>query len=77
MAETIYTRDGKMHVLIGSTTPVSIVREYCGDGVVHAIRELIFGLCEDIECTAEMSDMEIDDLTEVRTCVSAIMAIFD
>lgn len=31
MAETIYTPDGKVHVLVGATTPESIVREYCGD----------------------------------------------
>lgn len=77
MAETIYTRDGKMHVLAGSTTPLSIVREYCGDEVVQAIHKKIFGLCEDIECTAEMSDMEMDDLTEVKTAINAILAIFD
>ena len=33
MAETIYTKDGKCHVLLGSTTPVSIIRDYCGDEV--------------------------------------------
>ena len=31
MAETIYTKDGKCHVLLGSTTQVSIIRDYCGD----------------------------------------------
>ena len=31
MAETIYTPDGKLHVLIGSTTLLEIVREYAGD----------------------------------------------
>lgn len=31
MADTIITKDGKVHVLLGSTTPVSIIREYCGD----------------------------------------------
>ena len=33
MADTIVTKDGKCHVLLGSTTPVSIIREYCGDEV--------------------------------------------
>ena len=33
MAETIITKDGKCHVLLGSTTPVSIIRDYCGDEV--------------------------------------------
>lgn len=30
MADTIYTPDGKMHVLLGSTTMESIIREYAG-----------------------------------------------
>lgn len=33
MAETIITKDGKRHTLLGSTTPVSIIRDYCGDEV--------------------------------------------
>ena len=33
MAETISTKDGKCHTLLGSTTPVSIIRDYCGDEV--------------------------------------------
>lgn len=31
MAKTVYTPDGKMHVLVGSTTPVSLIREYAGN----------------------------------------------
>ena len=31
MADTIYTPDGKMHVLLGSTTMESIIREYAGE----------------------------------------------
>lgn len=33
MAETLITKDGKCRVLLGSTTPVSIIRDYCGDEV--------------------------------------------
>lgn len=33
MAETIITKDGKCHTLLGSTTIVSIIQEYCGDEV--------------------------------------------
>lgn len=35
MAETIYTKDGKCHTLLGSTTPASIIRDYCGDAVAE------------------------------------------
>lgn len=41
MAETIYTPDGKMHVLVGSTTLESIIREYAGDDAANAVRDLL------------------------------------
>ena len=40
MAETLETIDGKMHVLLGSTTLVSIIREYCGDEAADYVEEL-------------------------------------
>lgn len=40
MADTLYTKDVKGHVLLGSTTPESIVREYAGDDAANAVREL-------------------------------------
>lgn len=38
MAETLYTPDGKVHVLVGSTTLESIVREYAGDDTAERVR---------------------------------------
>lgn len=40
MADTLYTSDGKMHVLLGSTTLVSLIREYMGDDAANAVAEL-------------------------------------
>lgn len=40
MAETIYTPDGKVHVLVGATTPEAIVREYCGDELGDIVQKL-------------------------------------
>lgn len=40
MAETIYTPDGKTHVLVGSTTLESIIREYCGDESADIVQRL-------------------------------------
>lgn len=37
MVDTLYTSDGKMHVLLGSTTLSSLVREYMGDDVADAV----------------------------------------
>lgn len=33
MADTVYTPDGRVHVLLGSISPASIIREYAGDEV--------------------------------------------
>lgn len=43
MAETIITEDGKCHALLGSTTQVSIVREYCGDEVADWVERAVSG----------------------------------
>ena len=40
MAETIYTLDGQMHVLLGSTTFPELVRSYMGDDVAERVRKL-------------------------------------
>lgn len=42
MADTIYTPDGKAHVLMGSTTAETLVREYAGNDlgdILHALEE--------------------------------------
>ena len=44
MAETIITKDGKCHTLLGSTTPVSIIREYCGDEVADWAERAVSGV---------------------------------
>ena len=31
MPEIITTKDGKNHTLVGSTSLISIIRDYCGD----------------------------------------------
>jgi len=41
MADTLYTKDGKGHVLLGSTTLESIVREYAGDDAGDRVHNLV------------------------------------
>ena len=41
MAETITTKDGKLHTLLGSTTLESIVRKYAGDEAADEVRRLV------------------------------------
>lgn len=52
MAETIYTKDGKCHTLLGSTTPVSIIRDYCGSEVAEWVERQL-----DREDRKERSDL--------------------
>lgn len=40
MADTLYTSDGKMHVLLGSITLSSLVREYMGDDAAQMVESL-------------------------------------
>lgn len=37
MADTLYTSDGKMHVLLGSTTRISLIREYMGADMADSV----------------------------------------
>ena len=39
MAETVYTPDGKCHVVIGSTTHVELIREYAGEDLANWAEE--------------------------------------
>lgn len=41
MADTLITRDGKLHTLLGSTTLESIVREYAGTQAADEVRRLM------------------------------------
>ncbi|OUQ22166.1 hypothetical protein B5E80_15315 [Flavonifractor sp. An135] len=52
MAETIYTKDGKCHTLLGSTTPASIIRDYCCDAVAEYVEHQL-----DREDRKEQSDL--------------------
>ena len=40
MANTVYTPDGTMHVLLGSTTILSIIRAYCGNEIADWVEDL-------------------------------------
>lgn len=40
MAETVYTPDGKSHVLLGNTTRLSLIREYAGNDLAEYVEGL-------------------------------------
>ena len=76
MAETIYTKDGKCHTLLGSTTPVSIIRDYCGDEVIRALRRNVSAISEQIENVAECSKADIEDVNAISNMLEEIRDIF-
>lgn len=41
MADTLYTPDGKQHVLLGSTTLESVIRKYAGEDAAQQVRTLL------------------------------------
>lgn len=40
MADTLYTSDGKMHILLGATTLVSLIQKYMGDDAAQMVESL-------------------------------------
>lgn len=58
MAETIYTKDGKCHTLLGSTTPVSIIREYCGDDLASWAYKLLSENEQTVGRVSRVRDLE-------------------
>lgn len=76
MAETIITKDGKCHTLLGSTTPVSIIREYCGDEVIRALRRKVSIIGENIENVAESSEADIEDINAISNYIDELKDLF-
>lgn len=37
MAKTVFTKDGKVHTLIGNTTLGSVIQDYAGEDVVRKV----------------------------------------
>ena len=60
MAETIYTKDGKCHTLLGSTTPVSIIRGYCGDELADWAAKLLAESEQTAELISRIQELEAD-----------------
>ena len=76
MAKTITTKDGKVHAILGSTTPLSIVREYCGDEVVQALYGQVEEICCDITDLAARGSISQSVADSIYTKTSAIQDIF-
>lgn len=73
MVETLYTKDSKYHTLLGSTTPVSIIREYCGDEVAdwaarlyaqNATTEKLVSRIQALEAELESAYIDLSDANE-------------
>lgn len=86
MAETLYTPDGRTHVLVGSTTLESIVREYAGDeaaALVRAapereerLRHFIEDCAEKLQTAALMMEPECaDTINAIQEVIDQIYSI--
>ena len=75
MAKTIYTKDGKGHALLGSTTVSSIIQEYCGHDIINAIQMELFDVISSLETYANMFDG--DDVEIVYDAISRIKSLFN
>ena len=76
MAETLYTKDGKCHVLLGSTPPVPIIRDYCGDELIRALRREVSTIGEDIENIAGSSEADIEDINTISNYIDELKDLF-
>ena len=76
MADTVYTPDGRAHVLLGSTTPASIIREYAGGDVLRELLSEVSRLCHEINEIAEDSDMRTGDIGYLEIRTAALESIF-
>lgn len=76
MADTVYTPDGRAHVLLGSTTPASIIREYAGEDVLRELLSEVSRLCREINEIAEDSDMRTSDIGYLEIRTAALESIF-
>lgn len=72
MAETIYTKDGKCYVLLGSTTPVSIIRDYCGDEMADWVENHMAELKAEIDSLGDEVDSLESQLDEAEAEVAAL-----
>lgn len=77
MAETIITHDGKCHTLLGSTTPVSIIRDYCGDEVLRALHRRIEEICSDITDIAAMGCINQSYADSIYECTTILQELFE
>ena len=76
MADTVYTPDGRAHVLLGSTTPASVIREYAGEDVLRELLSEVSRLCHEINEIAEDSDMRTSDIGYLEIRTAALESIF-
>ena len=70
MAMTLTTKDEKVYVLLGSTTPVSIIREYCGDDLANWVESKI----SDLQAEIDSLEDEIDGLESELDAAEAEVA---
>ena len=74
MTDTVYTPDSRAHVLLGSTTPAFINREYAGEDVLRSIQSRFDELLDELDTWVDYSSLPSIEryrshkiITEMRT----------
>lgn len=76
MADTVYTPDGRAHVLLGSTTPASIIRGYAGEDVLRELQNRFDELLDELGTWADYSSLPFTEWYKGRKIVAEMKAIF-
>lgn len=76
MADTVYTPDGRAHVLLGSTTPASIIREYAGEDVLRSIQSRFDELLDELDTRVDYSSLPFTEWYGIHKIITEMRTVF-
>ena len=76
MPETITTKDGKNHLLLGSTSLISIIRDYCGDETAKACCRRVSAGMDELEYHLDVNGISPAKAEEIRAAVQKSINIY-
>lgn len=76
MPETITTKDGKNHTLVGSTSLISIIRDYCGDETAKACCRRVSAGMDELEYILDINGISAAKAEEIRSAVQNSINIY-
>nr|DAV16883.1 MAG TPA: hypothetical protein [Caudoviricetes sp.] len=76
MPETITTKDGKNHLLLGSTSLISIIRDYCGNETAKACCRRVSAGMDELEYLLDVNGISPAKAEEIRSAVQKSIDIY-